>query len=222
MTKPRSIDPAWWDRGTWKGRPVREYLADHAIGMVFRFLHGRGWSYAAIADATGLGAGRVSEIANHNRAVTSYHDLSWDSGMAMAMPDTVEATRRTITCWRILCSAVRLSARWQAPQSEPSLTACNAGCRTCQRQPHLRRSPARRWLRCAPSRSYIGRCRRPAAAAHAASQRWGTCPGPAECSWPSSPATRLGTASRRLLPTCITSWAGSATTWIGMPMPGAI
>ena len=76
MTKPRSIDPAWWDRGTWKGRPVQEYLADHAIGMVFRFLHGRGWSYAAIADATGLGAGRVSEIANHNRAVTSYDVLS--------------------------------------------------------------------------------------------------------------------------------------------------
>ncbi len=76
MTAQRSIDPAWWDRATWQGQPLRDLLAERAVGPVFRFLHSRGWSYAAIAEATGLGAGRVSEIANHNRAVTSYDVLA--------------------------------------------------------------------------------------------------------------------------------------------------
>src|SRR6266511_2868148 len=76
MTAQRSIDPAWWDRATWQGQPLRDLLAERAVGPVFRFLHSRGWSYAAIADATDLGAGRVSEIANHNRAVTSYDVLA--------------------------------------------------------------------------------------------------------------------------------------------------
>ena len=76
MATVRSIDPRWWDCATWQGRSLRDLLVERAVGPVFRFLHSRGWSYAAIADATDLGAGRVSEIANHNRAVTSYDVLA--------------------------------------------------------------------------------------------------------------------------------------------------
>jgi tetratricopeptide (TPR) repeat protein len=75
MAALRSIDPAWWDRATWQGQPLRDLLAARAIGPVFRFLHSRGWSYAAIAEATDLGAGRVSEIASRNRAVATYDVL---------------------------------------------------------------------------------------------------------------------------------------------------
>lgn len=51
---------------------MREVLADRDIGAVFRFLHQRGWSWAAVAQATDIGEQRVREIANGKRRVENY------------------------------------------------------------------------------------------------------------------------------------------------------
>ncbi len=67
-----ALDRSWWQAATWDGWPLRDYLARHQIAVVFRAVHQRGWSLAAIAAATGLTAGRVSEIAAGKREVTAY------------------------------------------------------------------------------------------------------------------------------------------------------
>ncbi len=73
---PQPIHRSWWDIGAWDGRPLRDYLARHDITALFQAVHRRGWSLAAIAAATGLTAGRVSEIAAGKREVTKYAVLA--------------------------------------------------------------------------------------------------------------------------------------------------
>jgi hypothetical protein len=51
---------------------MRDALAGRDIGTVFRFLHQRGWSWAAIAQATDIGEQRVREVANGKRRVENY------------------------------------------------------------------------------------------------------------------------------------------------------
>jgi hypothetical protein len=51
---------------------MRDALAVRDIGAVFRFLHQRGWSWAAIAQATDIGEQRVREIANGKRRIENY------------------------------------------------------------------------------------------------------------------------------------------------------
>jgi tetratricopeptide (TPR) repeat protein len=68
----RKVNPDWWTGGERSGRPLRHHLARHDIGTVFSYLKDRGFSWAAIASATGLGASRVSEIAHGRRVVTDY------------------------------------------------------------------------------------------------------------------------------------------------------
>ncbi|MFF0659226.1 hypothetical protein [Micromonospora tulbaghiae] len=68
----REVRPQWWHDGTFRGVPVRVHLARHDIGAVFGFLKERGFSWSAVATATGLGASRVSEIAAGRRIVTDY------------------------------------------------------------------------------------------------------------------------------------------------------
>ena len=51
---------------------MSDALAGRDIGTVFRFLHQRGWSWAAIAQATDIGEQRVREIANGKRRVENY------------------------------------------------------------------------------------------------------------------------------------------------------
>lgn len=71
----RVVRPQWWHEGTYRGVGMRVHLARHDIGAVFGFLKGRGFSWSAIATATGLGASRVSEIAAGRRIVTDYSVL---------------------------------------------------------------------------------------------------------------------------------------------------
>jgi tetratricopeptide (TPR) repeat protein len=66
---------SWWDTGQWHGRPLKYYLARHDLAAIFGYLHSRGMSYSAIAQATNLGAGRVSEIAGGRRVVSDYNVL---------------------------------------------------------------------------------------------------------------------------------------------------
>jgi transcriptional regulator with XRE-family HTH domain len=68
----RLIRPQWWDTASYRGEPMRAHLARHDIGAVFGFLKQRGFTWSALASATGLGAGRVSEIAAGHRVVTDY------------------------------------------------------------------------------------------------------------------------------------------------------
>ncbi|SBT40526.1 tetratricopeptide repeat protein [Micromonospora narathiwatensis] len=68
----RIVRPQWWRDGVYRGVAVRVHLARHDIGAVFGFLKERGFSWSAIATATGLGASRVSEIASGRRIVTDY------------------------------------------------------------------------------------------------------------------------------------------------------
>jgi predicted kinase len=68
----RSINPAWWDDDQSDGQPMRRVLAERDIKTVFQFLHRRGWSWAAIAQATDIGEQRVREIANGKRRIENY------------------------------------------------------------------------------------------------------------------------------------------------------
>ena len=68
----RVVRPQWWQEGIYRGVPVRVHLARHDIGAVFGFLKERGFSWSAVATATGLRASRVSEIAAGRRIVTDY------------------------------------------------------------------------------------------------------------------------------------------------------
>ena len=49
------VEPACWTSGSVDGVAMRDALAGRDIGTVFRFLHQRGWNWAAIAQATGIG-----------------------------------------------------------------------------------------------------------------------------------------------------------------------
>jgi transcriptional regulator with XRE-family HTH domain len=66
------VEPAWWTSGSIDGVAMRDALAGRDIGAVFRFLHQRGWSWAAIAQATDIGEQRVREIASGKRRVENY------------------------------------------------------------------------------------------------------------------------------------------------------
>jgi transcriptional regulator with XRE-family HTH domain len=66
------IDPAWWDHGQAGGTGMRQILAERDIQAVFQFLHQRGWSWAAIAQATDIGEQRIREIASGRRRIESY------------------------------------------------------------------------------------------------------------------------------------------------------
>jgi hypothetical protein len=68
----RPVDPRWWDDGAFEGRNLRDPLAQRDIGAIFRYLKARQFSWSRVAPMTGLGAGRVSEIARGRRVVSEY------------------------------------------------------------------------------------------------------------------------------------------------------
>lgn len=72
MPARQPIDPAWWDTYLIDGVAMREALAERDIKVVFNFLHCRGWSWGAIAQATDIGEQRVREIASGKRRIESY------------------------------------------------------------------------------------------------------------------------------------------------------
>lgn len=72
MATRQPVDPAWWDNEQVDGIGMRQILADRDIGTVFKFLHNRGWSWAAIAQATDIGEQRIREIANGRRRIENY------------------------------------------------------------------------------------------------------------------------------------------------------
>jgi predicted kinase/transcriptional regulator with XRE-family HTH domain len=72
MSGRHIVDPRWWDSEHVDGVPMRRALADRDIKAVFTFLHRRGWSWAAIAQATDIGEQRVREIATGKRRIENY------------------------------------------------------------------------------------------------------------------------------------------------------
>jgi len=72
MPARQPIDPAWWNADHIDGVAMREALAERDIKTVFNFLHHRGWSWGAIAQATDIGEQRVREIASGKRRVENY------------------------------------------------------------------------------------------------------------------------------------------------------
>lgn len=72
MSARRPIDPAWWNADYIDGLAMREVLAERDIKAVFNFLHRRGWSWGAIAQATDIGEQRVREVASGKRRVENY------------------------------------------------------------------------------------------------------------------------------------------------------
>ncbi len=72
MSARHTIDPAWWDNEQIDGVPMRQILAERDVASLFTFLHRRGWSWAAIAQATDIGEQRVREIAGGRRRVENY------------------------------------------------------------------------------------------------------------------------------------------------------
>jgi predicted kinase len=72
VTTRQPIDPAWWEDEQVDGQPMRQLLAARDIKSVFQFLHRRGWSWAAIAQATDIGEQRVREIAGGRRRIENY------------------------------------------------------------------------------------------------------------------------------------------------------
>lgn len=72
MPTRHCIDPACWDTDAIDGIPMRHVLAERDIKSVFRFLHRRGWSWGAIAQATDIGEQRVREIAGGKRRIENY------------------------------------------------------------------------------------------------------------------------------------------------------
>lgn len=72
MIMRQPIDPAWWDDEQVDGVSMRRVLADRDIRAIFQFLHNRGWSWAAIAQATDIGEQRIREIANGRRRIENY------------------------------------------------------------------------------------------------------------------------------------------------------
>lgn len=72
VSSRQPIDPAWWNAEYIDGVPMREALAVRDVKAVFQFLHKRGWSWGAIAQATDIGEQRVREIASGKRRVENY------------------------------------------------------------------------------------------------------------------------------------------------------
>jgi predicted kinase len=72
MSARQPIDPAWWNAEHIDGLAMREALTERDIKAVFNFLHRRGWSWGAIAQATDIGEQRVREIASGKRRVENY------------------------------------------------------------------------------------------------------------------------------------------------------
>lgn len=72
MSARQPIDPAWWNAEYIDGVPMRDALGERDIKAVFQFLHKRGWSWGAIAQATDIGEQRVREIASGKRRVENY------------------------------------------------------------------------------------------------------------------------------------------------------
>ena len=72
MAARQPIDPAWWNADYVDGLAMREILTARDIKAVFNFLHRRGWSWSAIAQATDIGEQRVREIAGGKRRVENY------------------------------------------------------------------------------------------------------------------------------------------------------
>ena len=85
------VEPAWWTSGSIDGVAMRDALAGHDIGAVFRFLHQRGWSWAAIAQATDIGEQRVREIASGKRRVENY-DVYVRVAVGLNIPATTSAS----------------------------------------------------------------------------------------------------------------------------------
>jgi formylglycine-generating enzyme required for sulfatase activity len=69
------IDPLWWIKGAYDGRPMPEILRVRDICALFAFLGARGWSRAAIAGATGLSESRVRAVRQGTQQITSYEVL---------------------------------------------------------------------------------------------------------------------------------------------------
>src|SRR4051812_38966560 len=72
MSARQPIDPTWWNADHIDGLAMREVLAGRDIKAVFNFLHRKGWSWGAIAQATDIGEQRVREIASGKRRVENY------------------------------------------------------------------------------------------------------------------------------------------------------
>jgi predicted kinase len=72
MSARQPIDPACWNAEYIDGVPMRNALSERDIKAVFQFLHNRGWSWGAIAQATDIGEQRVREIASGKRRVENY------------------------------------------------------------------------------------------------------------------------------------------------------
>lgn len=72
MSARQPIDPAWWNQEQIDGVPLRHIVAERDIKTVFQFLHKRGWSWGAIAQATDIGEQRVREIAGGKRRIENY------------------------------------------------------------------------------------------------------------------------------------------------------
>jgi len=75
MRQQPPIHSVWWQEGTIDGVPIMDALARQDISALFRFLHARGWSRAAIAAATGLAENRIRRISQGRQEVTSYEVL---------------------------------------------------------------------------------------------------------------------------------------------------
>ncbi|GGJ88295.1 hypothetical protein GCM10010123_17360 [Pilimelia anulata] len=69
------LDPTWWAAAEFEGVPLRQALAGHQIGLLFRFLRSRGVSRARIARHTGLSETRVRAISQGAQRVSSYEVL---------------------------------------------------------------------------------------------------------------------------------------------------
>lgn len=65
------VDPAWWQLPE-----LRDPLAGHDIGAVYRFLRSRGFSQTRIAALTGQNQSEVSAILTHDRQVSAYDVLA--------------------------------------------------------------------------------------------------------------------------------------------------
>jgi len=72
MSARQPIDPAWWNADDIDGIAMRDALAERDIKAIFNFLHRRGWSWAAIGQATDIGEQRIREIASGKRRIENY------------------------------------------------------------------------------------------------------------------------------------------------------
>jgi predicted kinase len=115
MSTRHSIDPAWWDAEAIDGVPMRHVLAERDIKSVFQFLHRRGWSWGAIAQATDIGEQRVREIAGGKRRIENY-DVYVRVAVGLNIPrDYVGVGIRPVHEPSTTAGTVTLSATAEAP-----------------------------------------------------------------------------------------------------------